>query len=348
MSEVFAIIQFEQPQWLAFIPTIAVLLAVLLWKNPLLLKKWQQTTESGRKNTYYFPNSAILEDVKLDKKKSSKHIVFFSQYIKYLILLSLAAIALSQPYQKGQKLPNPPSYHDIVFLVDSSVTMSLMDYQLNGQRIERMAMLKNVLDHFITSLDGSRIGINVFSERVYTLAPLTTDYELLGVQLNRLESAVLTGRTSNPSQAMLYTAKQYQESAKKPALVMLTDINRPDRKIDPRTAASYLAQQGFHLHIIGIGAGSKQAENTDDVSSLIYQPANFRLLEEIASSGKGQFYWAKDITNLNTALKNIQQAEKRIVSVQSEYIKQPLYMWFVGIALAWISFWQLAPLIRVS
>ena len=129
---------------------------------------------------------------------------------------------------------------------------------------------------------------------------------------------------------------------------MLTDINRPDRKIDPRIAASYLSQQGFHLHVIGIGAGSQQAEDTDNISGLIYQPANFLLLEEIANSGKGQFFWAKDISSLNSALKNIHQTEKRIIDVQPEYIKQPLYMWFAGLALAWISIWQLLPLMRLS
>ena len=208
MADLFTLTHFDQPQWLFFIPAVAVLLLLALWRKPRLLKKWQQASESGRKNTYYLPNSDLLDDAQLDKKKRNRKITFFIQYARYLVLLSLVAIALAQPYQKGQKLPAPPSYHDIVFLVDTSVTMSLMDYQLNDQRIERMTMLKNVLDHFITSLDGSRIGVNVFSEQVYTLAPLTTDYDLLGIQLKRLESAVLTGRTSNPSQAMLYTAKQ--------------------------------------------------------------------------------------------------------------------------------------------
>jgi hypothetical protein len=128
---------------------------------------------------------------------------------------------------------------------------------------------------------------------------------------------------------------------------MLTDINRPARQVDPRIAAEYLAQQGFHLHTIGIGAGSQSAED-EDISSLIYQPANFHLLEEIATSGKGQFFWANDIANLNAALQSIQGTEKRSTAAQPEFIKEPLYMLFVIAALSWLSFWQITPLLRMQ
>lgn len=346
MTELLNNIQFEQVQWLFAIPVVAVLLALLLWINPALLTSWQQPSQTGRKNTYYLPVSRFLAKSSQQVKPATMKFTLLGQYLKYLLFLSLMLLALAQPYQQGQKLPEPPAHHDIVFLVDTSVTMSLKDYQHNNQRIERMAMLKNVLKHFIKRLDGSRIGINVYSEHVYTLAPLTTDYALLNIQLQRLESAVLTGRTSNPSQALLYTAKQHQDNVKKPALVLLTDINRPHRKIDPRVAAKYLAQLGFHLYIVGIGAGSQQAQD-EDFSSLIYQPTNFQLLEEMADAGKGGFFWAKNIPSLNSALANIQKAEKRVVNVQPEYIKQPLYMWFVFVALGWVSFWQLLPLMRV-
>lgn len=348
MTEILTNMQFDQPQWLIAIPVSAVLLGVVLWKIPPLLGNWQHAAKNSRNNTYFYPNHALLETVQPASTRSKRYSYFLGQYVRYFLLLTLIFIALAKPYHKGQKLPDPSSYNDIVFLVDTSITMALRDYQVDGQRIERMTMLKKVLEHFINALDGSRIGINVFSEKVYTLAPLTTDYQLLGTQITRLESAVLTGRISNPSRAMLYTARHFEKNARKPALVMLTDINRPDRKIDPRVAAEYLATQGFHLHIVGIGAGSQQAEQTEDVSSLIYEPANFRLLEEMATAGHGQFYWAKDMNSLKSALDYIRQSEKHQTDVKPEFIRLPLYTWFTGFALAWISLWQILPLLRVS
>lgn len=344
MGNFISTILFEQSIWLMAIPVVMIIFALLLWKNPLFLASWQQQSKTDSKNTYYLPTAEILEK-HIDKKQVSKTTRFFSQYIKYILFFTLILVALAQPYQKGQKLPEPPRYHDIVFLVDASITMSLKDYQIDNKRIARMTIVKNVLSHFIEKLQGSRIGITAFSEHAYTLSPLTADYALLKTQLHRLEPAVLTGRTSNPSKALLYTAKQYQNSKKKPVLVMLTDIDRPDRQIDPRATASYLSQQGFHLHTIGIGAGS-QAAKEDDVTSLIYQPANFQLLEQIASVANGQFFWAKTIASLNLALESIQEAETRIVDIQPEYVKEPLYMWLVISALSWLSFWQIVPLFR--
>lgn len=347
MANIISAIFFEHASWLMAIPAVITVLAIVLWKNPLYLDSWHQQSKNSTKNTYYLPVAALLSTHIHEQKQTSKTFQFISQFTKYGLFLLLTLIAFAQPYQLGQKIPEPPQHRDIVFLVDTSVTMSLKDYQLNDQRIERMSMLKSVLSHFIEKLKGNRIGITVFSENTYTLVPLTTDYALLRAQLQRLESAVLTGRTSNPSNALLSTARQYQNSKEKPALVMLTDIDRPDRQIDPRAAATYLSQHGFHLHTIGIGAGSQIAKDKE-ISSLIYQPANFQLLEDIALAGQGKFFWAKDIASLNTALQHIQSAELRIIDIEPEYIKEPLYMWFVIAALSWLSFWQLLPLFRTQ
>ena len=347
MGNIIPTLFFEYSSWLMFIPVMLAILLVLFWKNPSFLSAWHRQTKEHRQNNYYLPNADILKQHTDEKITKSRTAHFLSQTIKYGLFLSLIFIAFAQPYHLGQKLPTPPQYHDIVFLVDTSITMSLKDYQIEGKRIERMTMLKNVLSHFIDNLKGSRIGITVYSEHAYTLVPLTTDYALLKTQLQRLESAVLTGRISNPSNALLYTAKQYQHSTKKPALAMLTDIDRPDRKIDPRAAASYLSQNGFHLHTIGIGAASQAAQD-DEISTLIYQPANFQLLEDIAKAGKGHFFWAKNITSLNNALTNIKNAELRTIEKEPEFIKQPLYIWFLMPALLWVSFWQLLPLLRAQ
>lgn len=344
MTNMILSIQFDQIAWLIAIPALLVIIAIVLWKKPLLLDLWSQQAGHKSLNTYYLPFADLIQLQQL-QKQPSKLSLFLNQYLKYGIFLSLIFLSLSQPYLSGEKLPEPPKHRDIIFIVDTSVSMSLKDYQVNSQRIDRMSMLKNVLSHFIENLKGNRIGITVFSENTYTLSPLTTDYKLLKTQIQRLESAVLTGRTSNPSGALLYTAKQYQASKDKPALVMVTDIDRPDRKIDPRSAATYLAQQGYHLHTIGIGAGSSKGKDSD-ISSLIYQPANFQLLEEMALAGKGKFNWAKDIKSLNAALTNIQHSELRYTEIKPEYIKNPLYMWPLLTALCWFSCWQLLALFK--
>jgi Ca-activated chloride channel family protein len=209
-------------------------------------------------------------------------------------------------------------------------------------------MLKNVLTHFIDHLQGNRIQLIAYSEDAYTLVPLTNDYALLKFQLQRLQPASLTGRTSDLSTALLYALQTQQNVAGqtgKPVFVMLTDASRPARHIDPRVAAELVAQQGIRLHTIAIGAGSYAAEDIENVT-LIYHPASFQLLEDIARTGQGQFFWAKDASTLRDALQAIQNAEKRQTVATPVYITHPLYYWPLAAALLWLLLHYVLVLVR--
>jgi len=232
-------------------------------------------------------------------------------------------------------------------MVDTSISMALRDYLVAGKRVDRMTMLKSVLTHFIEQLKGDRIGLIAFSEQAYTLAPLTADSKLLRNMVRRLQPAVLTGRTSNLGAAMLYTLQQLQksntpDSLHKPVLVLITDVNRSSRDIDPRAVAGYLHKQGYTLQTIGIGASSFKAQE-DRPTGLIYQPANFALLESIAKRGGGKFYWADNVDSLRSAIQAIQSTGRSQVKVEPRFIKISLYQWPLLLGLLWILVLPLWP-----
>jgi len=269
----------------------------------------------------------------------------FRRWVSYALLLLCIHVALAQPYRLGQQLPTPPEYRDTIYVVDTSISMVLRDYLVAGKRVDRMTMLKSVLTHFIEQLKGNRIGLIAFSEQAYTLVPLTADSALLKIMVRRLQPAVLTGRTSNLGKAMLYTLRQLQESdasnlSQKPVLVLVTDVNRTYRDVDPPAVAAYLYEQGYRLYTIGIGASSYEAQESRP-SGLIYQPANFGLLKSIAERGGGQFYWADNVGSLQSAIQAIQSAERRQVEVEPRYITIPLYQWPLLAGLLWIVMLQL-------
>jgi Ca-activated chloride channel family protein len=265
--------------------------------------------------------------------------------MQYSVLLILLHVSLAQPFYFGTKLPIPPNERDIVFVVDTSVSMLLRDYLVEDRRTERMSMLKSVLQQFIRELHGSRLALVAFSEQPYTFVPLTQDYSVLQTQLQRLEPAVLTGRRSDVSLALLYCAEQFSHTATEPpVLVLITDATRPNRAIDPRAAARYLADRHFHLHVVGIGAASYAAREQTQ-QGLIYHPINFRLLEEIAGAGNGQFFWAKDSAQLQQALRVIQNVEQRPVTIAAQYISLPLYPWPLALLVLWLCAWQILPLL---
>jgi Ca-activated chloride channel family protein len=327
-----------------------ILLAWMLWRWPGSMASLSSLVLNLARRAYRHPQYAQLR--KLQQTELAQHATRdgLARFASYAVLLSLLFISLSQPYRMGKRLPLPEQHRDIVFVVDTSLNMILRDYVVAGQRVERMSMLKSVLQQFIQALHGNRIGIIAFSEQPYYVVPLTNDYALLQFQLQRLQAAVLTGRTSDISRALLYTLNQIDanpqaDDGPKPVVVLISDANRTARHIDPRAAAQYLAQRDIHVHSIAIGAGSYAGADTQH-QSLIYHPASFDLLESIAKAGKGQFFWARDLDSLQQALHAINAAELRQTKAQPQFIQHPLYMWPLALALLWLSLWQGLSLLR--
>ena len=329
---------------------IILIFVVVVYGKILHLDLPALLIDSISQRYYRHPNFDLLYDVVNKNSKTTSNRTRWAGLLFYTVLSVFITFSLAQPYQIGKKLPEPPRYRDIMFVVDTSINMVLRDYAMQGQRVGRMTMMKNVLSHFIHQLQGNRMGVIAFSEQAYTLVPMTTDYDLLNSQIQRLDSATLTGRTNNLSHALLYTYKQLasvntgDEKVASPVIVLLTSVNRPRRDIDPRAVAKFYKQNGFYLHTIAIGAPDYIGEEKNTVS-LIYHPANFKLLEDIATESGGLFFWAKKTESLKQAIQTIQQASLRKVEVEARYIELPLYHWPLLAALVWVVSWQLLPVV---
>lgn len=336
--------------WLWAILPLLSGLGFVLWRYPRSLLPISALLQSAGRRRYRHPAFTEISELQQEKRAHAMQRSWYRQFLSYGILLCLLCITLSQPYRVGTRLPAPERHRDIIFIVDTSLNMTLRDYLVDGKRTSRITMLKQVLQKFVSALHGNRIGLIVFSERPYYYVPLTSDYALLQYQIQRLRAAVLTGRTSNVSRALLYSLRWVRRDERKnpgpsPELVLISDANRSNRHIDPRAAAAYLARQHLHLQTIAIGAGSYAGAETNRLT-LIYHPASFYLLQGIAHAGDGKFFWAKDEASLQDALRTIDQAGLRKIKASPQYLRIPLYMWFLFAALIWLTVWQLLPLLR--
>lgn len=343
LAEFIDAIRFLHPGWLwAWLPSVFAL-SLLLRRNRL--GALTRVPAFAGAQAYRHPRLDALRELDSIRLQQQAAHGAFRRWAGYALLLLCIHVALAQPYRPGRQLPTPPEYRDTIFIVDTSISMVLRDYLVAGERVDRMTILKSVLTHFIEQLKGNRIGLIVFSEQPYTLAPLTADAALLKTLVRRLEPATLTGRTTDLGKAMLYTLQQLQQAdesklAQKPVLVLITDVNRTNRDMDPSAVAAYLHAQGYRFHTIGIGAASYEAQESDS-RGLIYQPANFDLLKSIAESGGGRFSWADNAASLQAAIQAIQSAERRQVTVEPRYVMVPLYQWPLLAGLLWLVASQL-------
>jgi Ca-activated chloride channel family protein len=170
------------------------------------------------------------------------------------LAFALIVIALAQPRQIGDWITPPPEGRDIALVVDTSLTMSIDDFTLDGKKIERLAMLKNVMGRFIQQRQNDRFAILAFGSSAATLTPPTFDHEHAIAQLNRLQVG-MAGDNTALGDALGLALKQVQTRKLRPAVILVSDgaaSNSGD--MTPAEAVSVARQLNVAVHTVQIGS----------------------------------------------------------------------------------------------
>lgn len=340
-------IYFAQPQWLWLIPLL-IILHLLLRKHAKEGDASALATGSTRNERIFFhPLIAALPKSIPGVHKTPVH------HLLHAVVSLLIIISLCEPVRVGERLPDPPQERDIVFIVDSSISMTLRDYVLEGERVDRMTLLKAVLDRFVQRLEGERIGLIVFGDSAYTLVPLTRDQGLVRHMLKRIE-ATMVGRFNAMSEGIALAVKQAGpiaegEERRHRILVMLTDGDKATGQIKPQAAAELAREAGIPLYTVAIGATTESAEE-ERIAGLIYEPVDLPLLKFLAQHTGGETFQAGDSQAFEQAIQTILQQEQNRREVAPQYYQEPLYLWplLSALLLLFISALGLAHMRRVN
>jgi len=204
---------------------------------------------------------------------------------------------------------------DIVLALDASGTMAAEDFEINGKRVNRLAVVKNVVDDFINRRQADRIGIVAFAGRAYTLSPLTTDHSWLKANLDRLELGLIEDGTAIGSALASAVSRLEKSKAKSRIIILLTDGMNNAGKINPVAAASAAKALGLRVYTIGAGTnGYVPFPVQDPWGRRFYQKARIdideNLLKEIARITDAKYYRAVDTAALQRIYKEIDALEK--------------------------------------
>jgi Ca-activated chloride channel family protein len=332
-------LQLLAPAWLWLLPALA--LAALAWRRRANGDEdgGLAAATPGARLRVRHPLAYLLPGARLAAKRSRARAL-----VAWTVLACLV-LALSQPIRIGEQLPEPPSERDIVFIVDTSVSMILRDYVFDGERIDRMTLLKGLLDGFARRLEGDRIGVIVFADAPYTMVPLTPDIGLVRRMLTRITTGI-AGRSGAVGDAVALAVREAQRSAgRRPILVLFTDAALPTSRIEPEEAAGLAARAGVALYTVAIGAASREAEERRAMG-LIYHPANVALLKAMAERTGARSYQAGDTDALQHAIDDIGRRETTARTLPPRYYREPLYHWPLLFGLALLTLYQCARLLR--
>ena len=248
------------------------------------------------------------------------------------LLLIPAIIAMARPQWQNERTSRTSSGIDIMVALDISQSMDTQDFFSSDPRFRRaerrIDVARQVLKNFIAERPDDRIGIVTFSGRPYTVAPLTLDHEILKLKI--AEIVLVSGRYSEGGTAIgsaINAASirlDNQKESKSKIMVLLTDGASNSGKMSPQQAADLAATLGVKIYTIAIGSenGRLRGHNRQE-----YDEAS---LLNIANTTKGEFFRAKDITDLKEAFKSIDELEKTEVQRDTWIQIKEYYPWFLA------------------
>lgn len=335
-------ISLQEPLWLWLIPAVFLLRQTLRRHTDNIEYNGIEQGPGTASRYVHHPLSSLLATLstQLTRKTGFYNILFW-------LAITAFCLALSGPQRIGEKLPDPPKERDIIFIVDTSVSMTLRDYLVDGERIDRMSVIRAMLDSFIQQLKGDRVGVIAFADTAHVLTPLTNDESLLRNLLPKLRTGI-AGRTNAIGEAIALAVKQTQlTKARRQLLILVSDAALPTGSISAEQAAVLAAKENLPLYTIAVGAGSYTAEE-ERVTGLIYHPANLPLMQELARLTGAKTYQAGDHASLRAAVNDIEQLEKVSVQQAPRYYREHLYRWPLVTAILLISFAQLIYLVSTG
>ena len=262
---------------------------------------------------------------------------------------ALLVLAAAQPQTDGGWLTPIGEGRDILLLIDTSPSMSIMDMRLKEHTVTRMEVLKQSASDFIHARQHDRLGMMAFSDHAATIIPLTFDRQAVAAQLARLSpgstgSATAIGEALGVAMRTLSSAKTLTPSPgdashnpQPPVIVLFSDGDNTGGILRPREALALATWLGLRLYSIAVTPDAPVPEVGKDGQR---EPT----LDEMSALTGGRAYRAVDENSLRSILADIDQREAAHTPPPTQRTKIDWYPLPLALALLLLVLGQLAEL----
>ena len=236
-----------------------------------------------------------------------------------VLALTFLVVALARPQSSLLPSKNSSDGVDMVLVVDTSGSMRALDFELNGQRQDRLTVIKDVISKFIDARADDRIGMVVFGTEAFTQAPLTHDHKVLQAFLSKVAIGMAGDATAIGDGLVTATKRIKDIDAKSKVIILLTDGSNTAGKIEPDAAADAAASLGVKVYSIGVGSKGKAPMPVNGFFGQTVQYVDVDLdevlLTRIAEKTGGKYFRAYDTDSLKAIYVTIDKLEKRKVEL---------------------------------
>jgi Ca-activated chloride channel family protein len=249
--------------------------------------------------------------------------------------LALFIVSLARPQVGRRESRLKTEGIDIVLAVDVSGSMLAQDFKVNGQPLDRISVVKQVVKEFIDARTNDRIGMVAFAGRAYVASPLTLDHDWLDRNLDRVRVGLIEDGTALGSGLGTAVNRLRDPKAKSRVVVLLTDGVNNVWKVQPMDAAK--AAKEFGVRVYTIGAGTQGVAKMPVMMGgqvAGYRPMQVEideaLLKKIAELTGGQYFRATDTDSLRQIYQQIDKLEKREIETVKYEEWRELFPWFLA------------------
>ena len=254
--------------------------------------------------------------------------------------IALIILALARPQSGQQKTEVITRGVNIVLALDLSESMRALDFERDGQVVDRLEAVKGVVGDFILKREQDRMGMVVFGSNAFTQLPLTRDYDTLAFILDRLRIGAAGPKTAIGDAIGISLKRLEDIPSDTNLIILLTDGESNAGELNWTDAADIAARRGVKIYTIGVGSNGQAPFLVDSLfgKKYVYRRVSMdtRSLEAIARKTGGLFFKAEDTQALEKVYERIDALEKTEVTQEKWVDYQEQYPGFVVAGLALI------------
>ena len=287
-------------------------------------------------NRISFP--AVLADWEgrhFEWKGKTQKFLSVTASIFYITAFLISVSALAAPVISNQEKVYTSLGTDIVFVLDTSPSMSAKDVD-GAQRLEAA---KNAIYLLTNKNDGSRYGLVGLGSSAAVLVPPTSDQTFFSERLSQVTAGSFGNGSAIGDGLSTAVCHLVSSSAQKKCIVLLTDGENNAGEIHPETAAQLAADNKITIYVVGIGSkGKVPIEYTDPVTGRLYSgyldsnfnPASLKKISDIAN---GRYFEALTLNELSDILTTVSKTEAVSQTFTYRTVNHLYYKQFLSVAI---------------
>jgi Ca-activated chloride channel family protein len=257
-------------------------------------------------------------------------------------VLTLAAmvflvLGLARPREGREQTVTDSEGIAIEMVVDRSGSMQAMDFQIDGEHVDRLTAIKNVAGKFISGGDNLEgrfsdlVGLITFAGYADGKTPPTLDHAFLVSQINNAEivsnrdedGTAIGDAISLAVEKLNALDERQKEKVKSKIIILLTDGENNAGSLEPVQAAELAETMGIKVYTIGVGTRGQAPVPVSDPFTgrkvIQWMPVTIdeATLQKVASITGGKYFRATDTDSLEHIYAEIDKLEKTKVEARN-------------------------------